>query len=676
MADKYFASLPTEEIGASLLKKVDEFYFYLSRTGRNKLWERSYYQYYRAMDHKGNMYYTGEQDEFTNLPVNHFRNLLQHLVVMTTSQRPVYQPMAVNNDHKSQAQVILAKVLLEYYQKEKKIENHVKKAVETSLIYGDAFIGMEWDATSGIQYGIDNKGDVVNDGDIVIKNYNPLNVIFDPTIVEYHKRNWIILVEFVNRFELSAKFKKQSEEILSVGQDNQIERVSTRLGWDRYENEDLIPVYKFYHRPTIARPGGRYTELITPSIVLVDTALPYKDIPVFRIAPGEQDESPFGYSVGFDLLPIQEGIDGMNATAITNIGQFGVQNILVPMGSNISQEELSGGLSILQYDPNLGPPSPLQLTATSPETYNYMAKLEALMETISGVNSVTRGNPESSLKSGAALALVQSMAIQFNSGLQASYAQLLEDTGTGMINILKTYATTPRVADIAGKSNAPYMQEWTKESINQINRVVVDMGNPLSTSLAGRLNLAENLMAGGFIENPDQYIQVLETGRLEPVLEGKRRENVFIKGENEALRSGKKEVIALVTDKHQVHIMEHKTLLSDVDARGDKELQVRVLKHIQEHITLLRTTDPGLLALLGEQPLPPLQMPGQPQPQPGQPGQPGPQSQPPVGGGEVEASEMLESQTPGEQEARKVKLPNMPKNPLSGEEFNIISGGL
>jgi hypothetical protein len=674
MANEYFAKLPTEEIGSALLKKVDDFYLYLSRTGRNRLWERAYYYYYRAMDHLGDMYYTGEKDEFTNLPVNHFRNLLQHLVVMTTSQRPVYQPMAVNNDHKSQAQVILAKVLLEYYQKEKKIENHVKKAVETSLIYGDAYIAMEWDATSGIQYGVDDKGDVVHDGDIVIKNYNPLNVIFDYTIQDFNKRDWIILVEPVNRYELAAKFKKQKEQILGVGLEDQMERATTRLGWDRYDNDEMIPVYKFYHRPTMARPGGRYTEFITPSVVLVDTALPYKNIPVFRMAPGEQDESPFGYSVSFDLLPLQEAIDGMNSTAVTNIGQFGVQNILVPMGSNISQEELSGGLSILEYDPNLGPPSPLQLTATSGETYSFMQKLEALMETLSGVNSVTRGNPESSLKSGAALALVQSMAIQFNSGLQASYAQILEDTGTGMINILKTYATTPRIADIAGKSNEPYMQEWTKESIDQINRVVVDMGNPLSTSLAGRLNLAENLMAGGFIENPDQYIQVLETGRLEPVLEGKRRENVFIKGENEALRAGEKEVRALVTDRHQIHIMEHKTLLSDVDARKDRDLQVRVLKHIQEHITLLRTTDPGLLALLGEQPLPPLQAPGQP-PAMG-PEQPMPQPQAPVGGGEVEASEMIEAETPGEQEAKNVNLPNLPKNPLSGEEFNVISGGL
>jgi hypothetical protein len=47
-----------------------------------------------------------------------------------------------------------------------------------------------------------------------------------------------------------------------------------------------------------------------------------------------------------------------------------------------------------------------------------------------------------------------------------------------------------------------------------------------------------------------------------------------------------------------------------------------------------------------------------------------------VGGGEIEASEMIEAKTPGEQEAQNVNLPNLPKNPLSGEEFNVISGGL
>ena len=53
------------------------------------------------------------------------------------------------------------------------------------------------------------------------------------------------------------------------------------------------------------------------------------------------------------------------------------------------------------------------------------------METLSGVNSVARGNPEASLQSGTALAMVQSQALQFMSGLQQSYIQLIEDVGTG-----------------------------------------------------------------------------------------------------------------------------------------------------------------------------------------------------------------------------------------------------
>ena len=49
-----------------------------------------------------------------------------------------------------------------------------------------------------------------------------------------------------------------------------------------------------------------------------------------------------------------------------------------------------------------------------------------LNETVSGVNSVVRGNPEKSIKSGAALATIQAQAIQFMNGLQQSYIFLID----------------------------------------------------------------------------------------------------------------------------------------------------------------------------------------------------------------------------------------------------------
>ena len=625
----------------------------------------SYFNYFRAIDHFGSTYSSGEVNQYTNLPVNQFRNLIQHLLVMTTSQRPTFQPMAINNDYQSQAQVLLAKNLLEYYQKEKKIELHIKKAVEDSLIYGDAFVSLSWDSTLGQEYGLDEKGKMVKDGDVEVNNHSPLRVIYDFTVSEYHKRDWIVICEYKNKYDLAAKFKKRSDDILEVGDSDALRNISTHMRFDRQENDDLIPVYKFYHKPTIGRPGGRYTELITPELVLIDTPLPYKDIPVYRISPNEQSESPFGYSPAFDLLPLQEAIDGLNSTIMTNIGQFGVQSVLVPEGSNISHEELGGGLSMIEYDPNVGVPSPLQLTATSPEVYNYLNRLNVEMETLSGVNSVTRGNPESSLKSGAALALVQSMAIQFNSGLQQSYAQLLENVGTGLINILKTYASTPRLADIAGKDNAPYMAEWKSDDIQDVSRVLVDLGNPLSQTLAGKMNMAEMLIGMGSINqnNPDALLEVMETGRMDSVTMSGMKEATAIKSENEFLKSGEKEVNAIPLDKHSEPINEHRYLLSDVDARENPELITRVLNHIQQHIDLLRNTDPGLLVMIGEQPIPPIQQ---------QPGMPPQQEM----GGTQGLGEALNAQMPGEQAAQEINLPSMPENPLSGEEFNVITGGM
>ena len=316
--NKYWAQLPTEEVGAEILKKIDDFYLFIQKSGRNKLWEQSYYNYYRANDHLGGMYQSGDIDQFTNLPVNEFRNLLQHVLVMTTSQRPSFQPMAINNDYQSQAQVLLARNLLEYYQKEKKLEVHIKKAVEDSLIYGDGFISLNWDSTLGTEYGLDEDGKMIKDGDIEIQNHSPLNVVYDFTVSEFHKRDWIIICEYKNRFDLSAKFKKRAEEILDFGDVGRNKPGSNGLRFDRQESGDMIPVYKMYHRPTLARPQGRYTELLSPDLVLIDAPLPYKDIPVYRIAPNEENESPFGYSPAFDLLPLQEALDGLHGIAITN----------------------------------------------------------------------------------------------------------------------------------------------------------------------------------------------------------------------------------------------------------------------------------------------------------------------------------------------------------------------
>jgi len=252
-----------------------------------------------------------------------------------------------------------------------------------------------------------------------------------------------------------------------------------------------------------------------------------------------------------------------------------------------------------------GKPESLQLTNTPAEVFQFLQMLEKAMEVISGVNAVARGNPDKAITSGNALALIQSQALQFMSGLQQSYIQLLEDVGTGVIKLLQQFANTPRVAAIVGINKATKMSQFSSKDIKDINRVVVDVGNALMQSTAGRAQVAENLLQMMPDKmTPEKYIQVLSTGSLDIMVEGVMNEMDTIRDENETLIKGGVP-IAISVDHHALHIREHRDVISNQQLREDPDLVTRTLNHIQEHLDLMRTTNPDLLAIIGEQPLAP-----------------------------------------------------------------------
>jgi hypothetical protein len=233
--------------------------------------------------------------------------------------------------------------------------------------------------------------------------------------------------------------------------------------------------------------------------------------------------------------------------------------------------------------------------------------IEKKMETISGMNSVVRGDPEASIKSGSAMALVQSMALQFISGLQTQYVFMVEDIGMGIIELLRDFADVPRIALIAGESNLSYVRtEFTGDDLASIDRVIVDIGNPIAVTTAGKMQMASELLQYGIIKTPEDYFTVLNTGQFSSFIEDSQRQNNFVKRENEKMLRGEY-VPVLATDSHMYHIRKHKAILDDPDMRDPNSPAVQmVLNHILEHVEMLRTTDPGLLSIMQEQPLGPV----------------------------------------------------------------------
>lgn len=629
----YFANKPAEETAGVLLERGKSFFnmlrvnAYLEKI--NNMWRFYNGAYTNDVGYGHQVDFTGEQGELVSIPINHFRNIGQHMLNIVTSTRPVMEARAINTDYKSLAQTYLANSILDYYMREKHLEDTLYKAVEQAIVLGAGYIKMEWNATAGETYEVDDEtGEQINEGELEFSNLNPLDVIVDGS-KETWDNEWIMVRTFKNRYNLMAKYPELADKIKNMQTKTQSTLYRLAI-WTNDETDD-IPVYEFYHKRTEAVPEGRYLQFVDVDAILIDSKLPYREIPIFRIVPSEIMGTPYGYSPLWDIYPIQEGINSLYSTIMTNQNAFGVQNVWVKRGADVAFNSINGGLNIIESEVK---PEALQLCSTPPEVFKFLEELIKAAETVSGINSVTRGNPEASLKSGTALALVQSQSLQFVSGLQQSYVKLIENVGTSLINILKDFATAPKVLALVGKNNKTYLKEFTGDQIKDINRVVVDMGNALSHSLAGRVQMAEQMMQMKVITDPKQYIQVMNTGRLDSMFEGTMSELLLIKAENEKMMEGKNPLVS-PTDQHQEHITEHTAILADPDTRNDGELVKIVMDHIQHHMDALRNTDPDLLRLCGQNPLPPVQAPGgnsqgPPPPQPGQPqGPPAPQGPPP-----------------------------------------------
>ncbi len=225
--DIYWASVPSNEIADKILEKVDDFYEYLQLSGRLGLYFRSYSYYYRPMFTGGALLPVGQQGELTAMTVNNYNNLLSHLETMTTQQRPYFEPKATNSDAKSQAQVILATALLDYYMREKGIEGNLKTLAKIGILLADSFIRVEWDATGGKEYGVTETGAPITEGDIKVSNYLPTDVIRDYTKQAPNLDTWKILRDFENKFDLAAKFEDLREEILSDSDDDNMISTTT-----------------------------------------------------------------------------------------------------------------------------------------------------------------------------------------------------------------------------------------------------------------------------------------------------------------------------------------------------------------------------------------------------------------------------------------------------------------
>ena len=335
--DTYFVHRKKEQLLEALHQKINHYYNTLNASGTLALWRRSHFQYNAGYYNSGLVQSLPPGRDIKKIIVNDFRNIIEHIHILVTKQPPKLKANATNNTTPA-SEVIPTDILLGHYQQYMGMDSAASIAQLYDLLYGAGYVGVFWDYSLGETY-INNPKHMMKTGDLSYKAIRPIDVIHDFSPQQCTSINqipdWIIVREFVNKYDLAVSFPQYKNDILATPSlearnsfFSTIERVSS------HSNQDFILLYRFYHKQTPAIPLGQEI-LFTENNVLLQTPLKYSSIPVLRTASNTVDSTFLGYSIAFDLLSIQNAKDKLISTILTNQAAFGLQMILNPRGSNI-----------------------------------------------------------------------------------------------------------------------------------------------------------------------------------------------------------------------------------------------------------------------------------------------------------------------------------------------------
>ena len=674
--DVYFANLTGQSFLEECLRRVEGYRNFCETSGLSTKWATSVGAYYGySLDGKESWAVSrgGEFGEMVQAKVNDYASLLRHQLVLAIADRPAGIAKAVNMDSDTLRNARIGSQLVEYYLSDpsRMFENDYVQALELALMSSEGFVVQDWDTAIGDDVRPDLNGNIIKNGDIRQYVFAIWNAARDVGAPDPGSHQWYIFSRKENKYDLAAKYPNSADAILSTGKN------LSRLGWTGalgapQDGTDYIEVHWLVHPPSAACKAGRYARFIEGEM-LIDAQYPYRKPCYHRCSDRDMFETAFGHTSNYDLLSLEQVTDTFWSIAINALSTFGVATIVGPKGGGVTHQELAAGMRYLEVDPaHVDKIRALDL-AKLPDALLPLIQATGIKKgEMSGINSILRGNPEGALRgsSGAAMALLQSQAIKFNSGVQRAFYRILSSGGTGIIEFLEQFGATERIAKIAGKVNQQAIKEFrfTGDQMRSVSTVVFEPVNPVLQTSSGKLTVADTLMEKGALTNPEDYIEVLTTGNLSVVTNPMTAMKEAILQENEELMEGR-EVLAVITENHQKHIAAHQTVIYQPNAKKDPRIVQLVTDHINEHLRLWQQAseqNPALLVATGQEVLPP---------PPGMSGGPGGAAPPAVkpGGGPI-PMDARDSSVIQAEAVRQPNLPNPPTDPSTGEPAPVAAG--
>lgn len=605
------------------------------------LFKESYKYYYGLV--WTDMYSTttvGEQDEFTAININESRSHIKGVLSMTTQNRLVFDCLTQSTDVRARNNVIIGNSLLDHVFYQKRLERHAREMLEIGLFSGTGFMYVGW--KQGAMKDVDTEGNPAYGGDLEAVPLTLLDIGINPFKTNFEEQDSFKFRRVMNKYDLAATYKSKADEILNLPSPEH----EDMLGIED-EEYGSVWVYYTFHKPTKALPQGRMMLSCQNGLVLFDDVNPYGCIPVVCFRPDIRYGSAYGHAPLFDLMPLQEAANTLDSSFLTMAENFAIPNVLASDRFKAIETDIAGGMKLIQGKPdpdapNQGFPTAMNMPKPDNVYLQQREKYSQYMQGLSGQNASVRGQYQTG-QSGTAIALATSAAQMFNSGLEAAYIMAVEEMAMLILKICHKFMSTEDIIEVAGLSQDYASLNFNESSLADIGRVKINLGNPLSKTVSGRVEIANQLLERGQI-NARDYMNILLSGQLTEAIEKGSSQTALMKLENEMLAQNEKPIMSLL-DNHVLHVEKHREMIDNPLVRKNEQIVALVMEHIEEHIQMmevLKVDNPDLLDIALSNPIGTTRqmMGGQvatPAGQQAPTGQPGAEEQPPEASQTAEA---------------------------------------
>lgn len=608
----YFAAVPTKDIGARIVAKLRT----LGDTdinpqveARRQVW-RSAYAHYYGFDLDGGstseVRRRGEQGQLSAVRVNTARAVGQALLGLITSNRITWRVTARNGDVEAADVVDAASTTLEYLWETESLMRVARHWAELAVVASEALCVPEIDYTKGsptytpppvAAEGAEPQPPGVEfSGELRFNLVPPWRYRFDEGARCWDDVDWVAVGLERSKPSLLALFPRTADgrntldiirqplNLFSLdGADGEVVR-------ERAES-DYVMVTHLYHRRTPALPEGRHVVMVGTDGVLVDEPLP--DWPLERLVSTEQHETAHGYTSWWDVLGIQEVIDGVESAIATNAAATAEPSIAMPESASKKQIGRLHGFKIFYTSPGAPEPKALDLSVDQDKWLKVLEHWRSSQRDIAGLNDVAMGQPDSAQMNAQAFAMLISMAQQRTAPSLQEWLDSVGRLGRIVLRLVQKHWPPEKLLAVTGKDNAPKYQKVNTTKLEGVDRVFCRVGSPMEQSVAGRMQMFDVYKANGVQLDTNQIQQVADTGRLEPVANPLRDAALYVRWEDEQLRAGRP-VVTHWSDDHLTHVMRHKSVLDSPETRESPEVLQAVTAHIKEHYALYWGLPPGV----------------------------------------------------------------------------------